>query len=94
MKCEIERMEINYTFYFFHYEKMNKIFPFTHSMPYKTYGKDKNEPKGTLFVAKGTSLRNLCGSIIRGRIISNKVGGKRGKSQEKSDRNHLWKGKN
>ena len=35
---------------------------------------------GTLLVAKGTSLRNLCGSIIRGRIISNKVGGKRGKS--------------
>ena len=37
-------------------------------------------PMGTLHVAKGTSLRNLCGSIIRGRIISNKVGGKRGKS--------------
>lgn len=26
-------------------------------MPYKTYGKDKNEPKGTLFVVKGTSLK-------------------------------------
>ena len=56
MKSEIERMKINYTFYFFHYGKMNKIFPSTHPMPYKTYGKDKNEPKGTLLVAKGTLL--------------------------------------